>query len=210
MGQMIQGSDEWKAARLGKITGSRFADVLAGKRGKFSKAADDYMMELIGEILTGVSSDEINSRATNWGNMHEPNARMWYICESGETLEETGVIHHPEIEGVACSPDALVGDEGILEIKCPYSTRVHLRTLESRRVPAEYEPQVHGNLWVTGRQWCDFVSYDPRFKDSSLCQVRIRVERDELYIEEIAESVVRFREQLEIRLAKILKIGEQS
>jgi hypothetical protein len=77
-------------------------------------------------------------------------------------------------------------------------------------VPAEYEAQVHGNLWVTGRQWCDFVSYDPRFKDSSLCQVRIRVERDELYIEEIAESVVRFREQLEIRLAKILKIGEQS
>ena len=120
---MIQGSDEWKAARLGKITGSRFADVMAGKRGKFSKAADDYMMELIGEILTGVSADEINSRATNWGNMHEPNARMWYICESGETLQETGVIDHPTIPGVACSPDALVGDDGILEIKCPYTTR---------------------------------------------------------------------------------------
>lgn len=207
---MIQGSDEWKAARLGKITGSRFADVLSGKRGGRSKAADDYMMELIGEILTGVGADEINSRATNWGNMHEPNARMWYICESGETLLETGVIHHPEVEGVACSPDALVGDDGILEIKCPYTTRVHLNTLMTGRVPSEYEPQVHGNLWVTGRKWCDFVSYDPRFKDTSLCQVRIRVERDESYIESIAESVVRFREQLEIRLAKILAIGSQS
>lgn len=207
---MIQGSDEWKAARLGKITGSRFADVLSGKRGGRSKAADDYMMELIGEILTGVGADEINSRATNWGNMHEPNARMWYICESGETLLETGVIHHPEVEGVACSPDALVGDDGILEIKCPYTTRVHLNTLMTGRVPSEYEPQVHGNLWVTGRKWCDFVSYDPRFKDGALCQVRIRVERDESYIEEIAESVVRFREQLEIRLAKILAIGSKS
>lgn len=207
---MIQGSDEWRAARLGKITGSRFADVLSGKRGGRSKAADDYMMELIGEILTGVGADEINSRATNWGNMHEPNARMWYICESGETLLETGVIHHPEVEGVACSPDALVGDDGILEIKCPYTTRVHLNTLMTGRVPSEYEPQVHGNLWVTGRKWCDFVSYDPRFKDGALCQVRIRVERDESYIEEIAESVVRFREQLEIRLAKILAIGSKS
>jgi hypothetical protein len=91
----------------------------------------------------------------------------------------------------------------MLEIKCPYNTRVHINTILEDKVPEEYEPQVHGNMWVTGRKWCDFVSYDPRIKDDRLRQHVIRVERDEQYAEYIEESVFRFVEQIKIRLKKL-------
>lgn len=204
----MQGSAEWHEARRGKVTGSRFADVLRGRSGK-SLTAEIYMFDLIAEVITGRVSEQHGSRATDWGTANEAEARMQYIMASGEVLTEVGFIDSTEMPGVGCSPDALVGTEGILEIKCPYNTSVHLKTILSGKVPDEYEPQVHGNMWVTGRQWCDFVSYDPRVQQAGLSYFCIRVKRDEGYIEQIAETVSRFRQQLDIKLAKLIQIGKE-
>ncbi len=198
---MEQGSQEWLQARCGKVTGSRFADVLQ-KRG-LSKTGLNYMLEIVGEILTGVPADTYTSKEMAWGSKHEEFAKTWYILERGVTIEESPFVLHPDNPFVGCSPDSLVGTEGILEIKCPYNTRVHINTILEDKVPEEYEPQVHGNMWVTGRKWCDFVSYDPRIKDDRLRQHVIRVDRDEQYAEYIEESVFRFVEQIKIRLKKL-------
>jgi hypothetical protein len=132
-----------------------------------------------------------------------------YVINSGEVLREVMFIDHPLLPWVGCSPDALVGFDGILEIKCPYNTTNHLQTILNGRVPDEYEAQVHGNMWVTGRKWCDYVSFDPRVKDVGLSFFVLRVERDDNYIEDIAEAVQRFLSQLDIRMNKLTKIGEE-
>lgn len=207
---MQQGSAEWKQARLGKCTSSRFDDVMKrGRAGGPSKTAETYMLEIIGEILTGKSADDIQAKQLVWGHTHEPNARAWYIFEKGLELRETGFEQHPKYDRVGGSPDALVGDEGILEIKCPWTTKTHLNTILTQCVPSEYEAQVQGNLWVTGRQWCDFVSYDPRMLNDNLASCVIRVERDEDYIDELEDQVCRFLDQMQRKLDKIISWGGQ-
>lgn len=200
---MDQGSPEWYEERLGKVTGSRFADVMAWKRGRNKSGGHNtYMLELASELLTGRPHSEFSAKATDWGHKHEDDARTWYVIETGNEVQRAPFVNHPVHAGVGCSPDSFVGDDGILEIKCPFNSTVHLSTLLSGRVPEEHEAQVHGNMWVTGRQWCDFISYDPRMKDSSLAFFMVRVERDDQYMAEIEEAVVRFRDQLNILLGK--------
>lgn len=198
-----QGSPEWHAARLGMVTGSRFADVMTkGRGGGASKTAQTYMMELIGERLTGMTSDEIKSKYLDWGNEHEPLARVTYTWQTGLAVAQTGFVRHPELEWVGASPDGLVGDEGIVEIKCPYTPKAHLSTILSGEVPSEYVWQVQGNLWVTGRKWCDFISFHPRMPEDLQLYV-LRVPRDEDMIEDLDRKVRRFCEQIEIKLSKI-------
>lgn len=204
----MQGTKEWFDARIGKVTGSRFADVLSGRL-KMTKACESYMMELCAERLTGRATPEFSSKPTEWGKANEAEARQMYVINSGEVLKEVMFIDHPLLPWVGCSPDALVGFDGILEIKCPYNTTNHLQTILNGKVPDEYEAQVHGNMWVTGRKWCDYVSFDPRVKDVGLSFFVLRVERDDNYIEDIAEAVQRFLSQLDIRMGKLTKIGEE-
>lgn len=203
----MQGTQEWRDERCGMVTGSRFADVLSGKNGG-SKTAESYMFELIAETITGIPAPEFYSKPTDWGKLHEAEARQAYVIFSGETLKETGFIRHPLWEGVGCSPDSMVGLDGILEIKCPYNSQVHLKTILDGRLPKDHEAQVQGNMWVTGRQWCDFVSYDPRMKEWGLDLFLLRVNRDDDFIEQISESVVRFRQQIDIKLKKLKSLGE--
>ena len=201
----VQGSEAWKQARLGKATASRFADIMTnGRGGNPSKVAETYMLDLLSEIITGKPSDEINSKYLEWGNRHEASARSAYCWDKGVEVSQVGFVNHPTIKRCGGSPDSLVDEDGILEIKCPYNTTNHLRTLLSYEVPSEYQWQVQGNLWVTQRKWCDFISYDPRFQ-FGVDHVVIRVERDELLIEELEDRVVRFLQQLEVKLAKIQK-----
>jgi putative phage-type endonuclease len=207
---MKQGTPEWKAARLGKVTGSRFADVMIqGRGGGLSGTAESYLMELLGETLTGKPADDIKAKQIEWGNKHEPEARSWYVWTTECVLEEVGFMDHPEFPGIGVSPDALVGADGLLEIKCPFTTRTHINTLLSQEVPKQYEAQVFGGLWVTGRKWCDFVSYDPRMIDERLRKVCIRVWRDEDYISHIEDVVTSFRSRLDRQLERVKEIASQ-
>jgi putative phage-type endonuclease len=205
---MIQGSEEWKAARCGVVTASRFADVMTnGRGGQPSKTSQTYMLEKIGEILTGRPADEIVAKQVAWGNEHEPSARSKYVWEQGVELCEVGFVNHPKLARVGASPDALIKDGsgsivGGIEIKCPWNTSVHINTMLTRQVPSEYEWQVQGNMACSGAMWWDFVSFDPRLEDG-LDLVVIRVKRDDELIGDLEERLKEFVEVMEAKLKKI-------
>ena len=201
----MQRTPEWYHARMGKITASRFADVLTNPRSKskdYSDTALSYCYELVGEILTGEPTPSFSSIATEWGIEHEPAARKMYEFASGNTAEQVAFLTHPEYKEVGASPDALIDDDGYLEIKCPITMREHVRTLATGMMPAEHMAQVQGGLWVSGRQWCDFVSYHPKFPNGSEIVI-IRIDRDESFIAELEIKVLDFSQLIQRTLARI-------
>lgn len=204
--EMRQGSLEWRQARCGKITSSCFGKVMTQGRGKdnpWGQTAFTYMMEVLGEQLSGMPADEINSKYIEWGNTHEPTARALYTWRVGLPVTLTGFVPHPELPWVGGSPDGLVGADGAMEIKCPYTIKNHLETIfQNEIVDKDYQWQVQGNLWVTGRAWYDFVSFHPSLPEDLQLHV-IRVHRDEDMIEELDERVRRFGDMLSHRLRKI-------
>ena len=189
-----QGSDEWLAMRLGKVTASRVSDVISKGRGKApSKSAETYMMELIAEKLTGQSKPFFENDAMRWGTETEPQARACYeVSEGFITVKEVAFVEYNEQIGI--SPDGLVGDDGLLEIKCPNTTTQIKRAL-SDDYSADYKAQIQMQLWVTEREWCDFVSFDPRL-DCKVGYLEQRVFRDEEYIDEMKAKVLAFVEKM--------------
>lgn len=170
---MIQGSDEWLAARLGKVTASRVADLMARTKTGWSASRDNYMAELICERLTGQTAERFSNAAMQWGTDTEPQARAAYEFITGNAVEEVGFVEHPSILMAGASPDGLVGDDGLVEIKCP-NTATHIETLLGEKVPAKYRTQMLWQIACTGRAWCDFVSFDPRLPaDMQLWAVRV-------------------------------------
>lgn len=188
---LIQGTPEWFAARLGKATGSRIADVVAKlKSGAYSAARAKYATEVLCERLTGTPLDTYCSRDMQWGKDQEGPARGTYSRRKGVEVFQIGFVDHPEIAKAGCSPDGLVAEDGMIQIKCP-TTPTHIATLESRAVPPEYLPQIQWELACTGRLWSDFVSYDPRLPPD-LDMIVIRVERDDSMILELEGEVTGF------------------
>lgn len=189
-----QGSEEWLSMRLGKVTASRVKDVLTKGRGNApSKTAESYMMELIAEMLTGESKPFFENDAMRWGTETEPQARSMYeVNNDFVTVREVAFVEHNEYVGI--SPDGLVGDDGLLEIKCPNTTTQIKRAL-SDDYSADYKAQIQMQLWVTERDWCDFVSFDPRL-DCNASYLQQRVYRDEEYIEEMKVKVYAFVEKM--------------
>ena len=189
-----QGSEEWLSMRLGKVTASRVKDVLTKGRGNApSKTAESYMMELIAEILTGESKPFFENDAMRWGTETEPQARSMYeVNNDFVSVKEVAFVEHNSKIGI--SPDGLVGDDGLLEIKCPTTTTQIKRAL-SDDYSADYKAQIQMQLWVTERQWCDFVSFDPRL-DCGASYLQQRVYRDEEYIEEMKVKVYAFVEKM--------------
>lgn len=187
-----QGSAEWLSMRLGKITASRVKDVLTNGRGNTpSKTAESYMMELIAEVLTGQSKPFFENDAMRWGTETEPQARSMYeVNNNFVTVKEVAFVQHNDQVGI--SPDGLVGEDGLLEVKCPNTTTQIKRALSSDYA-ADYKAQIQMQLWVTNRDWCDFVSFDPRL-DCAAGYLQQRVERDEEYIEEMKNKVYEFIE----------------
>lgn len=181
-----QRSPEWYAARLGKVTSSCFAGVLSNGEGR-----NTYMMELLAERTTGITQASYMNTAMQWGIDTEPQARAKYEKKTKTKVQQVGFIEYDENTGA--STDGLVGEDGLIEIKCP-NTSTHLTYILKDKMPAKYVPQVQGELWITGRKWCDFVSYDPRVKVNDYWCVRI--ERDEKKIAEIAEAVSQFVKEL--------------
>jgi len=183
-----QGSEEWFAMRLGIPTASRFKDLLAGGKGLTRQA---YMIQLAAEMLTGQKEESYSSNAMQWGTETEPLARNAYEFISSVEVEQVTMVTN-DIAGY--SPDGLVGNNGLLEIKCPKTT-THIETVLSGKMPTGHIPQVQGGLWIAEREWLDFVSYDPRIPtDKSFFSVRVY--RDEDYIKKLESEVIRFRDEL--------------
>lgn len=188
--EMEQGSAEWLALRLSKVTASRMSDVLSKGRGSApSKTAETYMMELIAEKLTGESKPFFENDAMRWGTETEPQARTMYEINSNfVSVVEVAFIELNEFVGV--SPDGLIGDDGMLEIKCP-TTITQLKRALSDDYSKDYYAQIQMQLWVAERKWCDFLSFDPRL-DCDAGYLLQRVERDEEFIKDMEEKTVLF------------------
>lgn len=187
--QAEQRSPEWYQARLGRATASRFSDIMATTRTGYGAQRKNYKAELVVETLTGQQSDFYTSAAMQWGTDNEPVARLAYSLATGNDVEETGFWVDDDI-GAGASPDGFIGKDGLIEIKCP-NTATHLETLERKEVPYQYRAQVQGQMWITNRKWCDFVSYDPRLPENAQ-MIIIHVERDDEYIKNLANEVEQF------------------
>lgn len=183
---MIQGSPEWHEARRGKITASKFGVVINGT----VNAWNSY----IEELRFGWKSS-FTAAATDHGWKHEKQAITNYEIVHVVDVVAVGFIVHPRFENVGGSPDGLVDDDGMVEVKCPFNQGVHAETL-AKGMPIEHVPQVQGNLWVTDRKWCDFISYDPRETTLSRRLYVQRIPRDERYIRKLESKVIKFREVL--------------
>jgi len=176
-----QGSPEWLASRLGRPSASNFGRLVTGS-GKPSSSAESYINEMIAERLTGRSKPFYTNEHMERGNALEPEAREAYEFITDFEVVETGFILDDSKE-FGCSPDGLVGTDGGLEIKCP-SDSVHVSYLRAGKVPAKYYQQVQGCMWITGRDWWDFMSYHPEMP-----HLLVRAHRNKKYIEAMAEQV---------------------
>ena len=186
---MEQRTEEWFAARLGKVTASRVADVLAKIKSGESASRKNYKMELVVQRLTNKVGESFTNAAMEWGTEQEPFARMAYEAHTGTFVKEEGFVDHPTIEGFGCSPDGLVG-EGLIEIKAP-NTANHIETVLENKAPSKYIPQMQAQMACTGAKWCDFVSFDPRVPEDLQLFV-VRVERDQEYINSMEVEVKQF------------------
>jgi len=193
---VLQRTDEWKSLRCGCVGCSRLGDILAtGKGGAVSASRKNYMAEVLCERLTGKPAEHFTSAAMQWGIDTEPLARQAYEEKHGVfTLEVSGQMH-PDIFGWWGSPDGLVGTDGGLEIKCP-NTATHLDTLLTGKINQDYIYQMAGYVEIFGREWWDFVSYDPRLPGKHSMYIR-RFRRDELPIAEVKAGVIKFLSELE-------------
>ena len=185
-----QGSPEWLAERVGKVTASRVADLIAKTKMGWGASRANYQAELIAERLTGVPAERFTNSAMQWGTEKEPEARRAYEFRYDAEVIEVGFVPHPSIPMTGCSPDGLVGEAGLIEIKAP-NTATHIDTLLDQSIPAKYITQMMWQLECTGRQWCDFVSFDPRLPESMRLFVK-RIHFDEDIVRQLRADVVEF------------------
>jgi putative phage-type endonuclease len=191
--EVEQGSDEWRKARLGYVSASSVSAVMAKGAGKTRQS---YLEKIVAERLTREIGEGYSNASMEWGTQTEPQARMAYEVSCETFVTKTGFHKHPSIEWLGVSPDGLVGEDGLVEIKCP-NTSTHLGYIKEGKCPSEYYKQIQCQLWVTGRKWCDFVSFDPRIKKETLKLLVVRVQRDEQLIAEIEAEVIKFLADVE-------------
>jgi len=199
--EVIQGTDAWFSARLGKATASRIADIIAKTKSGYSTSRDNYMAQLVCERLTGQKGESFTNAAMQHGTDTEPLARSAYEALNGLLVEEVGFVQHPKIEMAGASPDGLVGLFGMLEIKCP-NTATHIDTLLSQSVPTKYITQMQWQMRCCERQWCDYVSFDPRLPQDLQLFVK-RVEFDAAYVATLEEEVNLFLKELDTKVNKL-------
>lgn len=190
-----QGSEAWFSLRAGRVTASRVADVIAKTKSGTSASRANYAAQLVVERLTGTVEPSFQSAAMQWGIEKEAEARVAYRFLTDADVAETDFVLHPEIFMAGASPDGLVGDDGLVEIKCPNSA-THMDTLLREAIPDKYQVQMLWQMACTGRQWCDFVSYDPRFPEAMRLFVK-RLDRDPERIAELEAAVRDFISEVE-------------
>ena len=199
-----QRTDAWFEARIGKVTASRVADVLAKTKSGYSASRDNYMAQLVCERLTKQKAEGFTNAAMQHGTETEPLARLSYEVAHNVLVDEVGFIPHPTIEMSGASPDGLVNDDGLIEIKCP-NTATHIETLLSESVPTKYYTQMQFQMACTGRKWCDFVSFDNRLPPELQLFVK-RVPRDDTYIRLMEAEIVQFLAELDDKINKLMKV----
>lgn len=218
---MKQRDNEWRQARLGDVTASRFKDVLTAPRTKAAREAAEwsqtsrrYMIELRASLLRGQPFDLLNIPATRWGDEWErsafadalPIVEDIFGAKLLSPTDDYAYIHHPSEKYIGCSPDGIIGDDWLLELKCPYNPVNHDIAVDRGTIPPEHIPQVQGSLWVTGRKGYAFGSFDPRLRESGLNPLFLcRVERDDEYIDNVlAPRVIAFRDWLRAEYEKLV------
>lgn len=198
---ITQGSEAWHAARCGKATASRIADVLAKTKTGWGAGRSNYAAELIAERLTGVVASGFTNAAMQWGTETEPQARDAYAHRFGVEVVQTSFVDHPEVAMSGASPDGLVGSSGLLEVKCP-NTATHLETLITGAIPGKYITQMAWQMACCGRDWCDFASFDPRLPPAMQLFVK-RVERDDALIINLESEVSAFLAEIDETVATL-------
>lgn len=201
IGSIEQGSEAWKQLRLGRVTASRVADVIAKTKSGYSTSRANYAAQLIAERLTGVPAESYSNAAMAHGTETEPEARGAYEFYQGVTVDQIAFVAHPRIEQAGCSPDGLVGADGLIEIKCP-NTATHLETLLGQSVPGKYITQIQFQLACCNRKWCDFVSYDNRMPENMRLFIK-RIERNDPAIKELEEEVASFLLEMAVKLSQL-------
>jgi putative phage-type endonuclease len=199
-----QGSAEWFAQRLGKLTASRLADALAKTKSGYSASRANYIAQLVAERLTGVPAESYTNAAMQHGIDTEPLARAAYEFHTDNTVEPAGFIDHPVIEMTGASPDGLVGDDGLVEIKCP-NTATHIETLLSGVIPSKYILQMEWQMACTGRQWCDYISFDPRMPENMRLFIA-RQHRGEALIARLENDVIEFLGELDRKVDDLRRL----
>lgn len=207
MDDMVQGTAEWHAMRLGKVTASRVADVIAKTKSGPSASRAKYAGELIAERLTGSPAERFTNAAMAWGTEQEPEARKTYEFYRDTDVVQVAFVSHPVIGDSGASPDGLVDVDGLLEIKCP-ETHTHIETLLNKEVPSKYVTQMMWQMACTGRKWCDFVSYDPRLPESMRFFCR-RVHRDDALIADLEKEVVAFLNEVRGKVIELRRLYEE-
>lgn len=192
---MDQRTDDWFTARLGKVTASRVADVVAKTKTGVSASRGNYMAQLIVERLTGKPVESFSSSAMQWGTDTEPLARAAYEMATDTMVEEIGFVEHESIPMCGASPDGLVGDDGLIEIKCP-NTATHIETLINNTIDNRYVLQMQWQMACTDRKWCDFVSFDPRMPEALQMKI-IRVNFNEMLVADLENQVEQFLNEVQ-------------
>jgi putative phage-type endonuclease len=185
-----QGSPQWHAARIGVVTASHFKEIITPVKGTRSSSANAYLYTLLSERITGEPTESFSSEWMQRGSELESAARSAYEFLNDTTVVQVGIILN-DARTIGASPDGLIGTEGGIEIKCPKPSTM-MRYMIEDKLPDIYKPQVQGNLWLSNRQWWDFVAYHP-----SIGIFQKRIERDEDYIANMQKHIEAFVKELE-------------
>lgn len=202
-----QRTDAWLTERCGKVTASAIYKVMARTKSGYGADRANYAAQLIAERLTGCPAENFTNAAMQWGIDTEAQARAMYAFHAGVDVAETGFHPHPTIELSGASPDGLVGNDGLVEIKCP-NTATHIATLRGAGIDRKYLLQMQWQMACTDRQWCDFASFDPRLPDDLQLHVR-RVHRDEALLAEIEGEVTLFQREVADAVSELMALNQK-
>lgn len=205
MDEIVQGTPEWHQLRLGKVSASRINDMMAKTKSGWSTSRENYKYELAVERLTGQKTETFTSSAMQWGTDNEPLARSAYEVKTGQFVSQVAWVNHFAVKNSGCSPDGLVDDgRGLIEIKCGL-TKTHIKWMIDGVPPKEHINQMMWQMAVTGRHYCDFVSFDPRLPDDLQLFV-VRLNRDDEYIEMLTDEVAKFEEEVTMLVTKLKEL----
>lgn len=201
-----QGTPEWHQLRLGKVTASRVADILAKTKTGPSASRNNYLIELALQQVTKTIEESYTNAAMEWGTQTEPQARVAYEVKTGNFVDQVPFVDHPTIAGFGCSPDGLVGSDGLIEIKCPNSA-THWSYIKANEPPQKYFIQMQAQMAVTGAKWCDFVSFDPRMPERSQLLI-VHVPRDPEFILYMEAEIKQFLSEVDREVQLMEKRNE--
>jgi putative phage-type endonuclease len=204
---MQQGTNEWRLARCGSLGASQLSDALAKTKSGWGASRENLKSRMVIERLTGLPVDGYESPAMIWGRDKEEEARIAYSFITGHDVTEVGLYKHPTIIGTHASPDGLVGDDGCIEIKCPNSA-THIEVLKTNQIAHKYILQMQWQMACADRQWCDFVSFDPRMPDHLMLYIA-RVQRDNDMLATLESEVAAFLVEVDEDVKALSKLGDQ-